>query len=159
VQLISGLIGVLVGGMITLIIQRIESRRVGRLDRTHRLYESWQSADGLSFRVRANFLLRKNAESASPKSLMELADELRSADTGNDWLAITRTLHFFEECGALLDTRALDLPLFRNLFDQYVTYWVERCLRPLYEASTGKDPEIELNWYRRVEFLRSAMND
>ena len=157
-QLVSGLVGVIVGGTITYIVQRFESGRVGRISRTHRLYESWQSAENIPFRARANEILKKNADSSAPKSFMELRDQLNSGRTVGDWTAITRTLHFFEESGALLDTKAIDLALFRNLFDQYVIYWTDRCLRPLYEASAGKDEEIELNWYRRVASLRSAMN-
>lgn len=157
-QLVSGLIGVILGGAITYIVQRFESRRVGRFSRTHRLYESWQSAENFPFRTRADELLRKNASSKAPKSFMELRSELNSGRTINDWTAITRTVHFFEECGAFLDTKAVDLPLFRNLFDQYVIYWADRCLTPLYKASVPRDEEIDLNWYRRVESLRSAMN-
>ena len=157
-QLVSGLIGVIIGGAITYIVQRFESRRIGRISRTHRLYESWQSAENFPLRTRADEILRKNAESRTPKSMAELKSQLHSGNTVSDWVAITRTAHFFEECGALLDTKAIDLALFRSLFDQYVIYYVDRCLRPLYEASSGKDEEIDLNWYRRVEFLRSAMN-
>jgi hypothetical protein len=157
-QLVYGLIGVITGAVITYTVQRFESRRMGRISRTHRLYESWQSPDNFPFRTRADEILKKNAKASAPKSFMELKSQLNSGHTVSDWTAITRTVHFFEECGALLDTRAVDLALFRSLFDQYVIYWVDRCLRPLYEASLGKDEEIELNWYRRVESLRSAMN-
>ena len=65
-QLITGLIGVIVGGALTYLVQRFESRRVGRLNRTHHLYEAWQSSENITLRVRANEALRQNAEAEDP---------------------------------------------------------------------------------------------
>jgi hypothetical protein len=157
VQIAAVLLGVVVGGVITFTIQRSESRRVGCIDRTHRLYEAWQSIDNFPFRVRANDILKENAHSTTPESAMQLRRRLISSGSLNDWIAITRILHFFEECGAFLDAKAIDRELFKELFDVYVKYWVDSCLRPLYEASEGVDEAIELNWYRRVSSLRSEV--
>jgi hypothetical protein len=157
-QLVYGLIGVITGAVITYTVQRFESRRMGRISRTHRLYGSWQSPDNFPFRTRADEILKKNAKASAPKSFMELKSQLNSGHTVSDWTAITRIVHFFEECGCSPGHKSSRFGAFQKFVRPYVIYWVDRCLHPLYEASLGKDEEIELNWYRRVESLRSAMN-
>jgi hypothetical protein len=157
-QLTNVLIGVIVGGVISFAVQRLEAQRTGRLSRTHRLYESWQSADTLALRVKADEVLCRNLVSPNPLGFVALTDP-NSHESIADRIAVSRVLHFFEECGALLDTKAIDLKLYRRLFERYVIYWVDKHLKPLYELSTNGGNEIQLGWYPRVELLRSAVEN
>lgn len=157
-QVISALIGVIVGGAISFTVQRLESQRATRVSRTHRLYETWQSAESLVHRVKAVHVLRDNMKSPEPVGFMSLMSGDESSLAADDQFALTRILHFFEECGALLDVNAIDLKLYKELLARYVVYWVDGYLEPLHEVSSRTESEIETGWYPRVARLRAAMD-
>ncbi|QXV61133.1 hypothetical protein [Amycolatopsis sp. TNS106] len=156
-QVISALIGVLVGGAISFTVQRLESQRATRVSRTHRLYETWQSAESLVHRVKAVHVLRDNMDSPDPVGFISLMSD-ESSLAADDQFALTRILHFFEECGTLLEVKAIDQKLYKKLFERYVVYWVDGYLQPLHEVSSRTESEIETGWFPHVARLRSAMD-
>ncbi|WP_410605017.1 hypothetical protein [Amycolatopsis sp. lyj-90] len=158
-QVISALIGVIAGGAISFTVQRLESHRVTRVSRTHRLYETWQSAESLVHRVKAVHVLRDNMAAPNPLGFMALMDDGGDSPlAADDQFALTRILHFFEECGALLEVGAIDLRLYKKLFERYVVYWVDGYLEPLHEASARTEREIETGWFPRIAGLQAAMD-
>src|SRR5689334_1248435 len=55
----------IVGGVITFLVQRFESQRLRRLDRTLKLFEHWHSSDSLVARSKAHDVLAANSLSPS----------------------------------------------------------------------------------------------
>ncbi|QXJ23901.1 hypothetical protein AGRA3207_005125 [Actinomadura graeca] len=157
VEITAGLLGALLGAACTFVVQRLESRRRWRFDLAQELYRTWQSIEHIEARVRAYYLLTENLRSQHPQSFLELATACRAEGRTEDWIAISRVLHFFEECGALLDCAAVDHALLKHLIGRYVTYWVDGFLHPWWELSTGRDDPRELGWHTPISRLRARV--
>lgn len=156
-QVLAGVIGALFGGVVTFVIGRMESARLQAIHVSQDLYRSWHSSEMMAARVRAHDVLTDNVGSGAPKSYIELRKRCRDFDRDEDWLAVTRVLHFFEECGALVEIRAANSSLIQKLLGRYVEYWFDRHIEPLWRHSLGRDDPVELGWYEKAALLRGRV--
>jgi hypothetical protein len=83
-EILAGAIGAVLGGIIALLVQRMESQRLGRTRLTLELNREWQSEALLQARVRANIALTANVSAANPRSFMTLHDHCRDNGVNED---------------------------------------------------------------------------
>jgi len=149
-EIATGLVGAIVGGAITFIVQRLEWRRVSRLDRTFELYRHWQSPQILSARVQAAVALDANDNSTPSRTFLQLYQDLQAKGALQDWLAIQTTFHFFDECNAVYQANAINRSLFACLFRRHLNYWIDGRIMPLWNISANIDDLRELQWYEGI---------
>lgn len=156
VELVTGVIGAVLGVLGALLVQRSESKRLGRLAVSQDLYRKWQSLEMTEARSRAFVVLRRNGQEPNPLTFAQLAESIQPAQK-EDWLAVSRVIHFFEECGTLLKADAADGNSLKTLLGRYVEYWHDGYLEPLWDRSKGTDPAAELHWFPPIAELRSRV--
>ena len=156
-EIIAGLVGALCGGIVTLIVTRIEARRADRVKATHDLYRQWQSGEMQRARIVAQSLLHEAASAPAPPGYHELNEALWSAGRRDDWIAIDQVLHFFESCGELLENDAIDRRLTGALMGRYVEYWFDRYIDSLWSRSQHDGGMSGLGWHGKIRGLRQAV--
>ncbi|WP_067840377.1 hypothetical protein [Nocardia lijiangensis] len=154
--ILGAIIGSALGGYISYVVQTQAVARSERMLRTLRLYEEWQDTEMLTARIRANWILERNFTAESPKSFSQLSSALLEAQKEEDWIAVSRVVHFFELVAMLLDAGELHRPTFRRLFDRYVAYWCDTALDQLVAVSEREDAELEAGWATAVRGLRRS---
>jgi DNA-binding ferritin-like protein (Dps family) len=156
VEVLAGILGALLGGFVTLWVSRIESHRLNRTKIVQDLYHTWHSDETLRARIRAGAVLGENDKKPRPlKTYDELYADLWEMGRQEDWIAISRIMHFFEECGELLEIRAIDVDSLRKLLGRYIEFWVDGYLAPIGQASQERDPRS--GWYQPIASLRIAL--
>ncbi|MFI0800905.1 hypothetical protein [Amycolatopsis lurida] len=127
------------------------------MSRTHRLHETWQSAESLVHRVKAAHVLRDNMDSPDPVGFMSLMSD-ESSLAADDQFALTRIFAFLRRVRHVARSQGHRPEAVQKLFERYVVYWVDGYLRPLHEVSSRTESEIETGWFPRVARLRSEMD-
>lgn len=154
-EIASGALGAILGAVCALVVQRVESGRLGRRAVTQNLYQKWQSLEMTTARSKAFVALRNNMQETTPLTFVTLAESFHQSDQHENWLAVSRVIHFFEECGALMAVGALDKEMTKSLLGRYIEYWHDGFLLPLWQISNSVDSAIELHWYPPLSQLRA----
>lgn len=85
------------------------------------LHTEFQTSDMLRCRIAAENILVENAKSAAPLGSSALYEKIHKQEKrSEDWLAVSRVLHFYENLGKLHAAKALDDALVQRLFKGYV---------------------------------------
>ncbi|NDC59374.1 MAG: hypothetical protein EBZ50_11250 [Alphaproteobacteria bacterium] len=127
-QVITGLMGTVLGVLLASALSWTRSRRERRLNLTLELYAEFHAPAFNHIRIEAYDALERNGAGVPATYL---------AATTQERVAISAVVHFFEKLALLRETGAVNPSLLKRFFGQYAHFW-----RPLLCAQPGiDDPE------------------
>ncbi|MBU6371892.1 MAG: hypothetical protein KJS97_04125 [Alphaproteobacteria bacterium] len=127
-QVITGLLGTIVGVVLAGALSWSRSRSERRLNLTLSLYAEFHAPAFNHIRIQAYEALEKSGAGV-PATY--------AAVTTDEKVAISAVVHFFEKLALLTETRAVNPALLKRFFGQYAHFW-----RPLLCDAPGvDDPE------------------
>ena len=127
-QVITGLLGTVVGVLLASTLSWSRSRNERRLNLTLSLYAEFHAPSFNHIRIQAYEALEKSGKGVPETYLAASTDEK---------VAISSVVHFFEKLALLREAGAVNAPLLKRFFGQYAHFW-----RPLLCVDRGlHDPE------------------
>jgi hypothetical protein len=127
-QVITGLLGTIVGVVLAGALSWSRSRVERRLGLTLSLYAEFHAPEFNHIRIRAYEVLERRRAGVRATYAGTSTDEK---------VAISAVVHFFEKLALLTETRAVNASLLKRFFGQYAHFW-----RPLLCDAPGvDDPE------------------
>lgn len=140
-------IGTLFGGLVTMAVGWLSSRRERRLNLTLALFSEFHSPAFNTIRIRAYDVLERSGGAA-----FDVTYEKADLDQRQ---ALSSILHYFEKVALLMRSGAVDRRLIKRFLRQYVGWW-----RPLL-CPEGSPAMAHPEWgetLRDVAWLFSKMN-
>lgn len=114
--IIIGLTGVIVGAVLASWLARGRAVKEARVRHTLNLVEEFHSREMLIARNVAKVALTSERRQS-------LTIEDRQALGGEDWIAITMMLHYFDKVEVMLETRWVEFKLLDRLLGRYIRIW------------------------------------
>ena len=155
-------VGAAAGSVVTALVaaRRSTKRAQGRavVETTLECYQEFLSREMRESRVRAEAVLRRNEESAEPKSFGHLA----STCGIEDWEAVTRLVHYFEKVAMLHSIGSIDLTVARRTLGPYFVRYYDHYLAALGARSVGTDRSTDgrtdAAWHSPLAELNAALH-
>jgi hypothetical protein len=147
-----GLLGVVIGTWFTAYLSIEQQKRQSRIQLVLELFSEFQSREMLESRTEAGDTMKNHATAMS----QGLA-KLRQVVAEDEWLHISRVVHFFETFAIFYTTDNLSRDLARSTLGRYFTSWYEPRIKPLANASL----QNEDHWYAwavSMNSLAKALN-
>jgi hypothetical protein len=158
VEMLAGIIGLVFGAILSYVAQRIHSDRESRRDASIEIVSRWQSSEMLRARTVAYEILRRNLANPNPLGFESLFVQLVHESKMDDWLEISKVVHFFELIGFLRMDKKLDDDILRRGLGSSARFWDEKILSPWFEASQADTDREELNWHAPLRALNNALS-
>nr|MDT0664859.1 hypothetical protein [Micromonospora sp. DSM 115978] len=163
---LGGAVGAVAGAALTAYVAARRTARATQdkavVDTTLQCYQEFLSREMREARVKAEAVLRRNEESAEPKSF----DQLASTCDIESWEAVTRLVHYFEQVAVLHSLGSLDLtvarrtlgPYFVRYYDHYLDALGSRTVATATDAR-GKpaDTGTDASWHAHLAGLNAAL--
>jgi len=152
-EFLAGVIGALVGGLVTYFGQRVESGRVSRKLTAQSLVQTWHSSEMVRARVQGYETLVKNVESNNVQSFDRLAVSLINDDRVDEWIEASKVIHFLGLVAVMFSANEVDRHMIKKCMAVDILFWYSKLLLPISEVSIGVDDPSEISWFNEVERL------
>ncbi|MBW4444766.1 MAG: hypothetical protein KME10_26950 [Plectolyngbya sp. WJT66-NPBG17] len=132
--LVGGIIGSISSAVLTYVFTNIQQQHHARVQTTIQMYEKYQSSEMLLARIKAERVLYENRQQLKPLSYTEIYHETY-ANHDENWLYVSRIVHYFEQIAILHQEKFLEERLFRSSIAPYLRFWYNEYFGIVYDTS------------------------
>jgi hypothetical protein len=148
-----GLVGVVVGALLTAYFSIRQQNRQNRRQVVYDLYAEFQSKEMLEARLKADLLLKEH-KADFLLSLMKAYDQIGV----ENWFYVSRIFHFFEKYAVFYNEGHLDKNLAKATLHPYFIIWYEGHLKQLMSHLHEDERDVWGEWAIPIKKFLKSLN-